>query len=80
MPDSDAQASLILAAHANAKIDARSISYVEAHGTGTVLGDPIEVSGLKKAWQEVGVDEGSVGLGSLKANLGHLESAAGVAS
>jgi len=55
------------------------IDAVEAHGTGTPLGDPIEVSALTKAYRAAGVTRtGYCGLGSVKSNFGHLDSAAGV--
>ncbi|MCE4949050.1 hypothetical protein LVX13_39080, partial [Streptomyces albulus] len=58
-----------------------SVSYVEAHGTGTSLGDPIEITGLRRAFggaEGVGA-EGACAIGSVKSNIGHLESAAGIA-
>lgn len=54
------------------------ISYVEAHGTGTALGDPVEVAALAKAFGPGEPD--SCGIGSLKPSIGHLDTAAGVAS
>ncbi|MFL4497638.1 ketoacyl-synthetase C-terminal extension domain-containing protein, partial [Streptomyces sp. VTCC 41912] len=54
------------------------MSYVEAHGTGTSLGDPIEITGLRRAFGGAeGV--GACAIGSVKSNIGHLESAAGIA-
>ncbi|CBJ34757.1 type I polyketide synthase [Ralstonia solanacearum] len=77
-PNPRAQADLIKQACRGIDID--SIGYIEAHGTGTRLGDPIEISGLKQAFAELG---GSGArrcyLGSVKTNIGHLESAAGIA-
>ena len=85
-PNPNAQAEVIKAAYAQASIDIRSVGYIEAHGTGTALGDPIEISGLKSAFQDLYrvADAGPVahaycGLGSVKTNIGHLELAAGVA-
>ena len=85
-PNPQAQARLILAAHRQAGVDPRSISLIECHGTGTPLGDPVEVEGLKAAFAELyrerGLDPAAVphcGLGSVKSNIGHAETAAGVA-
>lgn len=66
----------------DAGIDSATIQYVECHGTGTPLGDPIEISALSQAYQantQAPLEEASCALGSLKANVGHLDSAAGVA-
>ena len=78
VPNPDAQAELIQEALEKGKIQAESISYIEAHGTGTALGDPIEVTGLSKAFKEI-KDKQSCALGSVKSNIGHLEGAAGIA-
>lgn len=62
-----------------AGVSADSIGYVEAHGTGTRLGDPIEVEALRRAFR---MDTDRIGfctLGSVKANVGHLDSCAGMA-
>src|SRR5690606_17745751 len=60
-------------------VDARSIGYVETHGTATPVGDPIEVSGLTTAYGATTSDTGFCALGSVKANIGHLDVAAGAA-
>jgi len=85
-PNSRAQARLIVEAHRQADIDPRSVTLVECHGTGTALGDPIEVEGLKRAFDELYRARGLIapavphcGLGSVKSNIGHAETAAGVA-
>lgn len=85
-PNPKAQASLIVEAHQKANIDPRSIGYIECHGTGTSLGDPIEINGLKMAFEQLhrstGVaipDTAYCGLGSVKSNIGHAETAAGIA-
>lgn len=80
VPNPNAQADLILSALEDANINARHISYVEAHGTGTVLGDPIEITGLTKAFKKHTEDNQYCSIGSIKANIGHLEAAAGIAS
>lgn len=79
VPNPNAQASVIGQALREAGIDPRSISYVEAHGTGTSLGDPIEITGLCKAFQEYTRDKKFCAIGSVKSNIGHCESAAGIA-
>ena len=78
VPNGPAQESVIRAALKNAGVDPLDVSYVEAHGTGTELGDPIEVQALASALCE-GRDRGqALRIGSVKTNVGHLESAAGV--
>ncbi|MGV0625813.1 type I polyketide synthase [Mycolicibacter minnesotensis] len=80
-PTAAGQADVIAEAHAVAEVDASTISYIESHGTGTPLGDPIEIEGLRQAFA---VSEeprtGPCYVGSVKSNIGHLESAAGIAS
>ncbi|MFP3423190.1 hypothetical protein R0K19_27885, partial [Bacillus sp. SIMBA_161] len=61
-------------------ISPRSVSYLEAHGTGTSLGDPIEIAGLTKAFEKFTDDKQFCAIGSVKSNIGHLESAAGIAA
>jgi polyketide synthase PksJ/polyketide synthase PksN len=80
VPNPVAQASLIERALADAGVAARTISYVEAHGTGTSLGDPIEMSGLAKAFGAQTAEVGFCAIGSVKSNIGHCESAAGIAA
>lgn len=77
-PSIAGQAAVIEAALHNAQVSPQSIQYVEAHGTGTRLGDPIEVKALSKAYR--GVARQSCALGSVKPNVGHLDTAAGVTS
>jgi phthiocerol/phenolphthiocerol synthesis type-I polyketide synthase E len=77
-PSIDGQAEVIAMAQAAAGVEPESISYVETHGSGTPLGDPIEVSALTQAFR-AGTDRTRFcALGSLKASVGHMESAAGV--
>ncbi len=78
VPNPNAQATLIKEALEKAQVDARSISYIEAHGTGTALGDPIEISGLQEAFATYTQDKQFCAIGSVKSNIGHLESAAGI--
>jgi acyl transferase domain-containing protein/acyl-CoA synthetase (AMP-forming)/AMP-acid ligase II/alpha-ketoglutarate-dependent taurine dioxygenase len=78
-PSRPAQELLLHTAYQNAGIKPARVQYVEAHGTGTLLGDPIEASALG-AVLSTGRPAGAVcRLGSVKTNIGHLESAAGVA-
>ncbi|MGZ3457429.1 MAG: type I polyketide synthase, partial [Archangium sp.] len=66
-------------AQAVAEVSAESITYVEAHGTGTALGDPIEVAALTEAFRSGTDKRGYCALGSVKSNIGHLDTAAGIA-
>ncbi|MBE7150864.1 acyltransferase domain-containing protein [Bacillus mycoides] len=78
-PSVKGQQDVIKAAHAKATVDPETITYVECHGTGTELGDPIEVMALAEAFN-LGKDKiGSCAIGSVKSNIGHLDTAAGVA-
>jgi amino acid adenylation domain-containing protein len=78
-PGVDGQSGVIAAAQAMAGVDARSITYIEAHGTATPLGDPIEVAALTKAFRLSTEASGFCAIGTAKANVGHLDAAAGVA-
>lgn len=77
-PSVDGQAEVIAEALDMANVDARTVSYIEAHGTATPLGDPIEVAALMQAFAGRTQARGFCALGSVKSNLGHLDSAAGV--
>ena len=77
-PAVEGQAEVIAEAIANAGIEPESISYVECHGTGTLLGDPVEVRALSKAFGTATQKQGYCALGSVKSNVGHLDAAAGV--
>ena len=79
-PSVDGQAKCIAEAQAVAGVSAADVSYVECHGTGTYLGDPIEVAALTQAFRETTDAVGSCRIGSVKTNIGHLDTAAGVAS
>lgn len=75
-PSINGQADVIQRAYRNAEVDPETVSYVEAHGTGTLLGDPIEVNSLTKAFA---TDKKQFcTLGSVKGNIGHTDTAAGV--
>ncbi|NMO19497.1 amino acid adenylation domain-containing protein [Pyxidicoccus fallax] len=78
-PSVEGQADVIGEALAYAGLEAGDIGYVEAHGTGTALGDPIEVAALTRAYRKQTDRKGYCGLGSLKTNIGHLDTAAGLA-
>lgn len=83
-PNPVAQKVLLVDAYSRAGIDPDTVSYMEAHGTGTELGDPIELNGLNAAFGELyeraglSMSRSSCALGSVKANIGHLEAAAGI--
>lgn len=78
-PSVDGQAAAIAEALTLAGVEPRDIGYVECHGTGTEIGDPIEVSALSQAFAGANLPR-SCGIGSVKTNIGHLDTAAGVAS
>lgn len=79
VPDPRAQAQVIARALQQSRVPPRAISYVEAHGTGTSLGDPIEIGGLTQAFKQFTSDLQFCAIGSAKSNIGHCESAAGIA-
>jgi amino acid adenylation domain-containing protein len=76
-PGIDGQSEVIKAALHMAEVPSESITYVEAHGTGTPLGDPIEIAALTRAFDSDKKQHCAVG--SVKTNIGHLNTAAGVA-
>ncbi|MBW4597354.1 MAG: acyltransferase domain-containing protein [Brasilonema angustatum HA4187-MV1] len=78
-PSGSGQAAVIGEAQAIAGVDAETISYIEAHGTATPIGDPIEIAALTQAFRQTTDKKGFCAIGSLKTNLGHLDTAAGVA-
>ncbi|HYH79591.1 MAG TPA: beta-ketoacyl synthase N-terminal-like domain-containing protein, partial [Longimicrobium sp.] len=78
-PNGQAQAAVLRAAWAAAGADPRHAQYVEAHGTGTSLGDPIEAHALGAVLGAGRTAEHACRVGSVKANIGHLEAAAGIA-
>ncbi len=77
-PSVSGQSEVVAQALAVAGVAPRSVSYVEAHGTGTVLGDSIEVAALTAAYGWRATERGWCGVGSTKANIGHLSAAGGV--
>jgi phthiocerol/phenolphthiocerol synthesis type-I polyketide synthase E len=78
-PSIEGQVRVIQAAFETAGIDASSVGYLEAHGTGTRVGDPIEWSAACEALTALGAGERQIAVGALKANIGHVDAAAGIA-
>ncbi len=80
-PSVSGQAKVIVDAIQSAGVDIDSIGYIETHGTGTKVGDPIEIAALTKAFNSLGrsKDAAPCALGTTKPNIGHLDSAAGIA-
>ena len=83
VPNPVAQTELVQTALQRAGVSSEEVDYIEAHGTGTALGDPIEIKGLSDAFQAAsvngGMEAGRCIIGSVKSNIGHCESAAGIA-
>ncbi len=77
-PNGPSQQRVIRAALANARLSASDVDAVEAHGTGTTLGDPIEAQALLATYGQDRPQERPLWLGSVKSNIGHSQSAAGV--
>src|SRR6185436_9223219 len=80
VPNGGAQRAVIAQAMARARVRGTEIDYVEAHGTGTPLGDPIEIAALADTVGRGRDPERPLLIGAVKTNLGHLESASGIAS
>jgi len=85
-PNPKAQKDLLVKTYLKSGVSLKDVTYIETHGTGTPLGDPIETEALKAAFREIAdVQNVSIKgssfckLGSVKTNIGHLESAAGIA-
>ena len=77
-PNGEAQSHLIKKALRGAGMEGGEVGYVEAHGTGTAAGDPTEMEQIRKLYGLKGTNDCYVG--SVKANIGHLEASAGIAS
>ncbi|GAA2489946.1 SDR family NAD(P)-dependent oxidoreductase [Streptomyces longisporus] len=80
VPEPVGQAEVIGEALRRAGVSARDVSYIEANSVGTSLGDPIEIAGLCKAFEPYTDERGFCAIGSVKSNIGHAESAAGIAA
>ncbi len=78
-PGIEGQAEVIANAQARAGVEPDSISYIETHGTGTPIGDPIEIAALTRAFRTATDKTQFCALGSVKTNIGHLDTAAGIA-
>ncbi len=78
-PSIDGQADVIAAALELGDVKPQTVQYVEAHGTGTPLGDPIEIAALSKVFRASTQRNNFCAIGSVKTNMGHLDTAAGVA-
>src|SRR5262245_57980863 len=78
-PSIDGQAEVITQAQRVAGIEPETVTYIEAHGTGTPLGDPIELAALSQAFRSRTSKKAFCAIGSLKTNMGHLDTGAGVA-
>lgn len=77
-PSVEGQAKVIQAAQVMAEVAAQTITYIEAHGTATPLGDPIEIAALTQAFRTSTDQKEFCAIGSVKTNVGHLDTAAGV--
>ncbi|KAK3324851.1 putative polyketide synthase [Apodospora peruviana] len=80
VPYSRAQTELFGRVLERAKMSSAQVSYIEAHGTGTQVGDPIEIGSIRKVFGGSQEERDPLYLGSIKANVGHSETAAGVGS
>ncbi|MGD9365527.1 MAG: SDR family NAD(P)-dependent oxidoreductase [Desulfobacteraceae bacterium] len=79
VPSPEVQGELIADCLADAGMEGIRVDYVECHGTGTTLGDPIEIKGLKRAFEKSTERKQFCPVGSVKSNIGHLEAASGIA-
>ena len=77
MPCPSAQVDVMMSVHARFDVDPSRVVYFEAHGTGTKVGDPIEASSISKMYDSGGAKQ--LAVGSVKGNIGHLETASGIA-
>lgn len=77
LPNGDAQAALLTSIYTDPRVPASRVAYVEAHGTGTAAGDPIETASIGRVLGRPGSE--SLPVGSVKSNVGHLETGSGMA-
>lgn len=80
VPNAEAQAELIREVTARSGLQPQNIGYIEAHGTGTSVGDPLEMAAIGRTLGQVSGRPEALRVGSIKASIGHLEAAAGIAS
>ncbi|MEH2207655.1 MAG: SDR family NAD(P)-dependent oxidoreductase [Nostoc sp.] len=78
-PSVQRQAAMIAQAQAIADINPETITYIETHGTGTTLGDPIEIAALTQTFRAKTQKQQFCAIGSVKTNIGHLDTASGIA-
>ncbi len=81
-PNPRGQVKAVRRAYEEAEMDPYTVGYVEAHGTSTPVGDPVELNSVREAFQQIraaDVPVGSIRVGSVKSNIGHLKAAAGAA-
>ncbi|MBB5196462.1 type I polyketide synthase [Anaerocolumna cellulosilytica] len=78
-PNFEGQKELLRQAYKKAKVHPMEVSYMEAHGTGTLIGDPIEIKALSEFYKEYTDRKSFCAIGSVKTNIGHLDTAAGIA-
>lgn len=78
-PNPEAQEDVLIRAWKDADIDPKEVSYIETHGTGTKLGDPIEIDGLRRAFEKYTDRKQFCAISALKSNIGHLDSCSGLA-
>ena len=79
IPSGEGQANLMREVLARSGLAADDVAYIEAHGTGTPIGDPIEAAAIGAVYGRSGTRGSALPIGSVKTNLGHLESASGMA-
>lgn len=78
-PSEDAQAAVIQKALDKSSLTPNDVTFIEAHGTGTKLGDPIEIEGIAKVFKDALENDEKIYLSAVKSNIGHADSAAGLA-